>query len=118
MRVLVCGGRDYYDYRKIDLSLADLDSAMDIDCIIQGEASGADKIAKHWAKYNGIPTADFPALWRMKGKYNPKAGPERNQRMLDEGKPDLVVAFPGGTGTANMVELAQAAGVEVMKIGW
>lgn len=41
------------------------------------------------------------------------AGPIRNQRMLDEGKPDLVVAFPGGRGTADMVRRAKAAGVPV-----
>ena len=33
--------------------------------------------------------------------------------MLAEGKPDLVVAFPGGAGTANMIEQARAAGVRV-----
>jgi hypothetical protein len=36
--------------------------------------------------------------------------------MLDEGKPDLVVAFPGGTGTADMVKRAELAGVKVVKL--
>jgi hypothetical protein len=36
--------------------------------------------------------------------------------MLMEGKPDLVVAFPGGRGTANMIEQARKAGVEVLEI--
>jgi hypothetical protein len=40
------------------------------------------------------------AEWERLGR---KAGPIRNQRMLEEGKPDLVVAFPGGTGTAGMM---------------
>jgi hypothetical protein len=39
----------------------------------------------------------------------------RNQQMLDEGRPDLVVAFPGGAGTANMVKLARAIGCEVIE---
>ena len=51
------------------------------------------------------------AEWHRLGR---KAGPIRNQRMLDEGKPDLVVAFPGGTGTAGMVALACKAGVRVI----
>jgi predicted polyphosphate/ATP-dependent NAD kinase len=34
------------------------------------------------------------------------AGIIRNQRMLDEGKPDLVIAFQGGDGTADMVRRA------------
>ena len=44
------------------------------------------------------------------------AGPERNARMLAEGRPDLVVAFPGGTGTADMVRRAKAAGVRVVEV--
>ena len=52
-----------------------------------------------------------------KGKsYDANAGPRRNARMLAEGKPDLVVAFPGGRGTADMVSKARAAKVEVMEI--
>lgn len=50
---------------------------------------------------------------RLEGK---AAGPIRNQRMLDDGKPDRVLAFPGGRGTANMVKLAKAAGVPVHEI--
>lgn len=36
--------------------------------------------------------------------------------MLSEGKPSLVVAFPGGEGTADMVRKARAAGVEVVEV--
>lgn len=36
--------------------------------------------------------------------------------MLDEGKPHLVVAFPGGRGTADMIDRARSAGVRVMEI--
>src|SRR5262249_16770583 len=51
----------------------------------------------------GLPQGEWDEL----GK---KAGPLRNQRMLDEGKPDLVVAFPGGGGTKDMVRRAVQAG--------
>lgn len=121
MRVLVCGGRDFYDWIMLEDFFEGFDRTLDIEMIIQGEASGADKLAKQWAKYQGVETMDFPAIWRnvlANGKFNPNAGPERNQKMLDEGKPDLVVAFSGGKGTANMVKLAQAAGIEVIKVGW
>jgi hypothetical protein len=50
------------------------------------------------------------AEWESLGR---KAGPIRNQRMLTEGKPALVVAFPGGKGTANMVAQARATNVRV-----
>lgn len=48
-------------------------------------------------------------------KYGKAAGPMRNQKMLDEYKPDLVVALPGGRGTADMVSRARVAGVEVIE---
>ena len=44
------------------------------------------------------------------------APPLRNQRMLDEGKPDLVVAFPGGGGTKDMVRRAVKAGVPIHEV--
>ena len=37
--------------------------------------------------------------------------------MLDERRPDLVVAFPGGRGTADMVGRARSAGIEVIDFG-
>jgi hypothetical protein len=37
--------------------------------------------------------------------------------MIDQGRPDLVVAFPGGRGTADMVRRARAAGISVIEIG-
>ena len=36
--------------------------------------------------------------------------------LLDEGKPDLVVAFPGGGGTADMILRAERAGVPVRQV--
>jgi hypothetical protein len=73
---------------------------------------GADKMAREFAEWKGIPVKTFAAEW---GKYGRLAGPRRNQQMLDEGKPDLVVAFAGGAGTANMIALAKAAGVRVLE---
>ena len=66
-----------------------------------------------WAKEIDIPCWGFPADWNSYGK---AAGPIRNKQMLDEGKPDVVIAFPGGTGTANMIMQATKAGVKVVKV--
>ena len=54
---------------------------------------------------NGVVVEEFKADW---DKFGRAAGPIRNAQMLREGKPDLVVAFPGGRGTANMVAQAKA----------
>lgn len=83
------------------------------DVIIQGGAKGADRMARDFANANDIRCEQYDADWKAHGK---AAGHIRNQQMLDEGKPDVVIAFPGGAGTADMVKRARAAGVEVIEI--
>lgn len=68
--------------------------------LIHGDARGADRLAARWAVQNGVPVKAFPANWRAHGL---AAGPMRNEQMLVEGMPQLVIAFPGGRGTADMV---------------
>ena len=108
-RILVCGGRDYKDRNKVKEVL----SAYTPDCIIQGGALGADRLAYFYSVDHGITDVTFPAEWE---KYGKKAGYIRNVQMLEEGKPDLVIAFPGGKGTAMMIKIAKEAGVPVMEI--
>lgn len=110
MRVLVCGGRNFQDWRKV---YSILDGIYGVSCIIEGGALGADCFAAEWADDAEVDHLQFNADWKTHGK---AAGPIRNQRMLDEGKPDLVVAFPGGSGTADMVRRAKKAGVEVIEV--
>lgn len=110
-RVLVCGGRDYVNFDHVRNVLAGLDG---IKVIIEGGATGADYCAAHWAAKANVSVQTFPADWKTHGR---AAGPFRNQRMIDEGKPDLVIAFPGGRGTADMIRRAEAAGVPVRCVG-
>jgi len=108
MRVLVCGGRDYHNRSHVNAILSEIKPTV----IIEGGAKGADFLAADWARSNieADSLLTFHADWERNGK---AAGPTRNQKMLDEGKPDLVVAFPGGRGTADMISRAIRAGVPV-----
>ena len=108
-RVLVCGGRDYRDAPRVAFVLRSLRPSL----IAHGGARGADLLARDWATGDGVPQCAYPADWE---KYGRAAGPRRNADMLAHFKPDLVVAFPGGRGTADMVERALAAGVNVVKV--
>jgi hypothetical protein len=112
-RVLVCGGRNFTDAASVERVLFDLHADVPISVIIHGDYRGADTLAKRWAYRVGIPHLPFPANWKVSGA---AAGPIRNSRMLHEGKPDLVVAFPGGYGTADMVAKAERAGVDVLRV--
>lgn len=112
MRILVCGGRDYKNISAVRHALQTLHGKRAITLIIEGGATGADRLAREWAVENGVKFQTFAANWTAHGK---AAGPLRNALMLAEGKPDGVIAFPGGAGTADMVSKAEAARVKVWR---
>lgn len=91
--------------------------------LIEGGAPGADSVAWAFADWNmgmwdDIVHLHFEADWDAHGK---RAGYLRNAQMLEEGKPNLVVAFThdleSSKGTKMMVELARKAFVETYVIG-
>lgn len=82
MRVLVCGGRDYGDREGLYAALNELHRRQKFELLIAGGARGADTLAEQWADDRKIPTKIYQADWETLGR---KAGPIRNQRMLDEG---------------------------------
>lgn len=119
MRLLVCGSRTFDDVTIVHRLLNGIyaDTWPDGFSIIEGEChlGGADILARDWAEAKCLPVEKFPADWDRHGK---AAGPIRNQRMLEEGKPDIVVAFidkplQTSRGTADMVRRARQAGLPV-----
>ena len=115
LRVLVCGGRDWRDAEVVETTLDRLRAARGpFDCVIHGGARGVDRIAGRWARKNGVLEWDFLPEWHRAGTRN---GAVRNQLMIALALPQLVIAFSGGLGTADMVERAKAAGVEVIETG-
>lgn len=112
MRVLVCGGRDFNDFEWLNEVLTWFAGENGVDLIIHGAARGADSLAGEWAQLANIPVKAYPADWQKHGK---AAGHIRNALMISDGKPDYVIAFPGGRGTANMIEQARKAGIGVME---
>ncbi len=123
MRLLVSGSRDFTDRKRLRLLLERCKPAVVIEggqvTVVRhkragGEVTekryGADWLAKQEAEALGIPVETYKADWHF---YRRAAGPVRNQRMLDEARPDRVAAFPlGGRGTWDMVRRAREAGVE------
>lgn len=118
MRVVVCGGRDFADRNAVARALMPYRPAKVTEdsehILILGGAPGADSLAEEWADVWGVRKRVYPADWNAHGR---AAGPIRNQRMLEEGRPDLVLAFPGGRGTEDMIRRAEAAGVKVVRVG-
>lgn len=110
MRVIVCGSRDFDDDRMLCRVLDRFHAKTPIALLIEGGQSGADSLARRWAIRHQVPNQRFKADWN----HGLSGGPKRNRQMLVEGKPDAVIAFPGGKGTANMVRQATHAGVPVL----
>jgi ribA/ribD-fused uncharacterized protein len=120
MRLLVSGGREFDDVDFIVNRLNRLHNSRSITELVHGSARGVDTICGYWAdEIAGVTPIPVPAKWRdEKGNYNPRAGFQRNQRMLTEYRPDALLAFPGGRGTADMVERANKVLQEVWQSNW
>lgn len=124
-RVLICGDRNWKSQKTITTVLCVLMEFVEIECIIEGEARGADRMGATAARELGFREEQilkYPAEWdkyRLLGK--PKAaGPIRNRQMLKEAHPSLVLAFhkniDKSSGTADMVRISQKAGLPVIVI--
>ena len=111
-RVVFCGGREFGDRVGMKGVIKSILVKRPLLVIIHGDATGADRMAGSIAREMGIPEAKVPAQW---GFYKKGAGPVRNRWMMRL-DPELVIAFPGGRGTANMKKQAEECGVEVWEI--
>lgn len=100
MKIIVTGGRDYSDV----VTVVDVLDALMPTAIVEGGATGADHLARCWARRVGVPHHTVAADWVKHGK---AAGPIRNGEMLKEHPNAIVIAFPGGKGTEDCVKQAR-----------
>lgn len=114
MRALVCGGRNYSDRHTLFSVLDVLHLEIGITEIVNGAAPGADTLSTEWAKKNGLPPLPYPVLPEDWKKYGKAAGMIRNQHMFKDSQPHMVVAFPGGPGTAGMIKIVKRAGYRTL----
>lgn len=133
--IIVCGGRSYglvpsnlsadvyerhaaqaeRERARLDQILDAAVVRLDLRELAVGDATGADALAAAYAERRGIPFRVFVADWAAHGN---NAGPLRNRRMLEESLPSAVIAFPGSKGTRSMCDIAERAGVRVIKVDW
>lgn len=108
LKVVVTGGRDYKDEKKVIQVL----NLIRPRVLIAGGATGVDTFAVRWAEANGIKYTEILAEW---SKYGNAAGPIRNREMLKQIQDTgLLLAFPGGRGTKNCVETARHLKIPVV----
>lgn len=115
--VLVCGGRKYgasmQEVEAVFKVLHGLHDKYNIVRVVQGGAKGADALAKEWAEVNSVECVEYKPDWKHYGR---SAGIRRNAEMLEKENVDLVVAFPGGIGTADMVHKALLKDIAIVRI--
>jgi predicted Rossmann-fold nucleotide-binding protein len=112
MTILVCGGRKYDDVAHVQAVLNELLERHGRFVLVNGGAAGADSIAEAWALKECLPVLTMNANW---ARHKKSAGPIRNKEMAWLAEPDLIVAFPGGNGTWDMIQRGRDLGIEVLK---
>lgn len=104
--ILVCGDRNWKNENAIYRELQRFPKNA---TIIQGGCKGADEVAKNVCRKLKLKCIEVNAEWN---KYGKKAGPIRNEKMLKEYSPLVVLAFHSNIekskGTKNMLKRAHA----------
>jgi len=110
-RVIICGTRLGVKPELVKDCIRKLRDAHPDLVVVHGAYHGVDAQARCFARQLGVPEEAHPARWKELGK---KAGPVRNQEMVDAGA-EAVFAFPGeiSTGTEDLVRRALQAGIPV-----
>jgi hypothetical protein len=134
--VIVCGGREYHAADRVTEVLGEHVVPLHPHVTVHhGDAPGADRLADLFCASARISCIAHPADWKRHSpncgaacrarSYCVRAGPRRNAEMLAAvlvlaGGPERVrlIAFPGGSGTADMTEIARRAGVRVVEVSW
>lgn len=111
MKVIVTGSRK--GFSGVETVLNEMKDKLPITSIVCGGALGVDSQCEAWALNHDLPTEVFPAFWLTEGR---SAGPKRNQRMIDESKPEFAIIFPGGTGTADCAARIKKANIPYVEI--
>lgn len=114
-RILVTGSRKWSNPRPIrealSAAVSQADDPTDVIVVHGACPTGADFLAAHWCRVNGVPAEPHPANW----SFGKSGGPVRNQEMVDAGA-NVCLAFPlpGSTGTPDCMERARLAGITVL----
>ena len=111
MRILICGDRNW---RRMDVIERELKKFPPDTIVIHGACRGADTLGGFVADKLGFKVIPFPAKWSIYGR---GGGVVRNQQMIDDGKPDMVLAFHENIGesrgTRDMLNRAKGHRIKI-----
>ena len=112
-KVIIAGGRDFNDYdllKRMCNSILIHKRQTHTIIILSGLAKGADTLAVRYADEQNYQCLGYTADW---GRFGKSAGIRRNAQMAENA--DALIAFWDGSsrGTKNMIEQAQAKGLQI-----
>jgi hypothetical protein len=113
VKLLVTGGRTFTDEAFVWHALDQIHAKRRITLLIHGCAAGVDSFAANWAKHHGIALDPYPANWT---RYDNHAGRVRNCQMLREAQPDMLAAFPGGSGTRHCTRICKEVNLPILHL--
>lgn len=115
MKIAITGGRDYRITPK-DIFWLSEQCAMGLKMggfwdlvFVHGDARGVDRDIGWLLESKSFRVEKYPAEWE---KYGKAAGHIRNAQMAE--MCNLCLAFPGGTGTQNMIDTCKRLGKQVL----
>jgi len=114
LKVVIAGSRDVFDFKILQSAIDD--AGFDITEVVCGDAPGMDKCGECWAKQHEIPVKHFPAEWgdldapnalireNSKGKYNARAGFDRNVKIAEYADAAIVITNGEDRGCLHLIE--------------
>lgn len=123
LTIAVTGGRDHYpttdELSELSALIRHIHQSFNYvaTIFVHGAARGVDTLIGEWAKVQGFTVKPYP-IRPIQDGYSRSCGCRRNERMLTDSKPDALIAFPGGTGTADCVRRAIKKGIKVYYVGY
>lgn len=103
LTVLVSGSRNWIDKDVVRSQLTKiLQEEGSTPLLVHGDCHGLDLLAAGIARELKWEVSSQPAEWSKLGR---RAGPIRNQQMLDQFSPDICIAFPFSMSTGGTVDM-------------
>ena len=111
MKLIIAGGRNFTDYKKL-CQICDniLQDQTNIEIVSGAYYKGADLLGEKYAAEKGFLLTKFSADWKRFGR---AAGPKRNEQMANYA--DTLVAFWDGksAGTKHMIEVSKRRNLKI-----
>lgn len=112
MRLIICGGRHFRDMALVERELTRIHAANPIDVLVHGGSAGIGMPAEAWGNEHDVHIVRYPPC-RCSGR---SSDARRDMFMLSDGRPDAILAFPGGRRTKALVQMAEAQGIPVISV--